>query len=296
MKRWFCLVFLIPLLLLPGCGQAVAEAGTENALRIVATSFVPYDFTREITGGSAGLTMLLPPASDSHSFEPTVQDILMIQNCDVFIYGGGESDVWVESLLRTLEPSRMKIIRIIDCVEDNGAAQDEHVWTSPINAKRIAQAIADAVCEANEANSELYMSNTAGYLQKLDDLDAAFHAVIGGAARNTIVFGDRFPFRHLADAYGLTYFAAFPGCSDKTEAGAKAIALLIRKVRDENIPVVFHTELSNRQTAETIRESTGAKILPMYACHTVSREDFLGGVTYLELMTRNVEALKEALW
>ena len=172
---------------------------------------------------------------------------------------------------------------------------DEHVWTSPKNAKRIAQAISDALCEADEANAALYRSNTAAYLAKLDELDKAFQAVVSSARRKTLVVGDRFPFRYMADAYGLKYFAAFPGCSTETEPSASTVAFLIKKVKDEKIPVVFHIELSNEKLADTIIEGSSAKKLLLHSCHNVSRSDLDKGVTYIDLMTKNAAALKEAL-
>jgi zinc transport system substrate-binding protein len=265
--------------------------------------------------------MLLPPALESHSFEPTPQDIIKVQDCDVFIYVGGDSDVWIDGILASMDTSNMKIVALMDCVDlveeeivegmeddedededdddddddDEEIEYDEHVWTSPKNAKLIVQKISGVLCEADAGNASAYKQNTTAYLEKLDELDAAFKDVVSGALRKTIVFGDRFPFRYFTDAYGLSYFAAFPGCSDTTEPSAQTVAFLIDKVRDEGIPAVFHIELSNQKIAETISEETGAAVLLLHACHNVSKDDFENGLSYLELMTRNVETLREAL-
>jgi zinc transport system substrate-binding protein len=172
---------------------------------------------------------------------------------------------------------------------------DEHVWTSPKNVKRIVQKISDALCEADTANAAFYQTNTEDYLTKLDELDSKFQDAVDNSKRKTIVFGDRFPFRYFADAYGLEYYAAFPGCSTETEASAATVKFLIDKINTEKIPVVFHIELSNEKMADTISEATGAKVLLMHACHNISKSDFERGKSYIELMTDNVEALKEAL-
>lgn len=311
MKRFLVFAAFLLTLLPAGCKQAdiPANGDRNEKTSVVATIFAPYDFAREITGEEADVTMLLPPASESHSFEPTPQDIIKIQNCDVFIYVGGESDKWVEEILSSMDTAKMKIVTLMDCVdlvaeeivegmeaeEEEGVTYDEHIWTSPQNAKRIVQKISGALCEADEANASSYRQNTAAYLEKLDDLDANFRSAVSGAVRKTIVFGDRFPFRYFADVYGLDYFAAFPGCSTETEPSAATIAFLIDKVRTETIPVVFHAELSNKKMAETISEATGAKVLLLHTCHNISKADFEGGANYLDLMTQNVEALKEAL-
>jgi zinc transport system substrate-binding protein len=179
--------------------------------------------------------------------------------------------------------------------DEEGAAYDEHVWTSPKNAALIVRAIADALCEIKQENAGDYKINSENYLAELNALDAEFQSIVNHAARKTIVFGDRFPFRYFADAYGLDYFAAFPGCAAESEPSAQTVAFLIDKVKTENIPVIFHQEMSNGKMAETICEATGAKIALFHACHNVSKDEFASGATYLSLMRQNATVLKEAL-
>ncbi len=288
------------------------EENTQYNLDIVTTIFAPYDFARQITGGKASLTMLLPPGAESHSYEPTPLDIIKIQNCDIFIYVGGESDEWIKDILESMDTDKIKIITLMDCVEtveekivegmeeeeeenENEQELDEHVWTSPKNAKLIVQKISEILCETDTENAKSYSENTSAYINELDNLDKKFQNIVDSASRHTIIFGDRFPFRYLADLYGLEYYAAFPGCSTETEASAKTIKFLIDKIKDEKIPVVFHLELSNKKITETIKESTGAEVLLLHACHNISKTDFDSGIGYMELMNQNAENLKEAL-
>jgi zinc transport system substrate-binding protein len=183
-----------------------------------------------------------------------------------------------------------------DSDEEEEVEYDEHVWTSPRNAKLIVRKIADTLKRRDAANAAAYETNAADYLAKLTELDAAFQAVVNGARRKTFVFGDRFPFRYFADAYGLSYFAAFPGCSTETECSAATIAFLINKVRSEGIPVVFHIELSNEKITDTICEETGARKLLLHAVHNISKRDFDRGANYYDLMSQNVQNLREALY
>ncbi len=291
-------------------------AGTaERGIQVVSTVFPGYDFARRIAGDRARVSMLLPPGSESHSYEPTPQDIIKIQSCDVFIYVGGEGDEWAKRVLSSMDTSQMRIVAMLECVdaveeehvegmesdehadeEEHEHAYDEHVWTAPKNVKQIVARLAAVLAEADPDNAAAYQQNATDYQGELDALDAALQAVADKAVRKTLVFGDRFPFRYLADAYGLDYFAAFPGCSTESEPSAKTVAFLIDKVRDEEIPVVFHIEMSNMKMADAICEATGAKKLLLHACHNISKRDFEEGMTYLTLMHRNVEALKEALW
>jgi zinc transport system substrate-binding protein len=284
----------------------------DGKINVTTTIFPPYDFVRQIAGTRVNLNMLLPPGSESHSFEPSPRDIITIQNSDIFIYVGGESDSWVDRILDSMNTDNMKILAILNTVEaveeefvegmeeedeeDEEGAYDEHVWTSPQNVILIVWAISDLLCEADPANAGFYQQNAIAYVEKLELLDAAFAELVSGAKRNTIVFADRFPFRYFADAYELTYFAAFPGCSTETEPSAATVAFLISKIKAEQIPVVFHIELSNERMANTISGETGAKKLLLHSCHNMSKRDFDSGLGYLEIMKGNIENLKEALY
>lgn len=296
---------------LNGCGPA--ETLTDK-IKIVATNFPPYDFARQIAGDAAEVTMLLSPGEESHTFEPTPQDIIKIQQADLFIMCGGESDQWAKNLVSGSELDENKILAMMDCVETvpeeitDGMQHehaeedhsefyeyDEHVWTSPVNAEAICQKIYEKISEADEENELLYASNLKAYLSKLDELDKEFQDVVSSGTRKTLVFGDRFPFRYFADQYGLNYFAAFPGCSGETEPDAATMKFLIDKVNEEKIPVVLHVELSNQKIADAICEATGAKKALFHSCHGVTKEEFEHGETYVSLMKKNVDVLKEAL-
>ena len=172
---------------------------------------------------------------------------------------------------------------------------DEHVWTSPKNAMLITQAICDALCDIDPSNAQIYRQNTAAYLEQLEELDQDFREVIGSASRDTLIFGDRFPLLYFVREYGLNYYAAFPGCASETEPSAATVARLIDLVREEQVPVVYQIELSNGNIARSIADSSGAKVETFYTCHNITRDDFNAGETYLSLMERNVNSLKEAL-
>ena len=311
-KRFFsCAIVICMLCALSSCGFERLE--NEGNLSVVATIFAPYDFARAVAGDLAQVTMLLPPACESHSFEPTPRDIVRIRNCGVFIHVGGESDAWVERILSTMDTSHMRVVTLMDCVDaveevfaqgmqavpgEEGADDaelDEHVWTSPKNAMLITQKIADAMCAADPRNAAAYRQNTDAYLAELDALDAEFREMAEQGARSTIVFGDRFPFRYFTDAYGLDYCAAFPGCAAETEAGARTVIFLVEKIKAEGIPVVFHAELTNANMARAIAKETGAEVRLLHACHNISRADYRAGRTYLDLMRDNAAALREAL-
>jgi zinc transport system substrate-binding protein len=316
MKRFLTIplwVFILSITIFSGGCLRTKSGNANGKINVTSVIFPSYDFVRAIAGDRVNLTMLLPPGSESHSYEPTPQDIIAIKNSNLFIYPGGENSDWVERILDSISnlSKNMIVLSLIDLVdaveeeivegmeeeeEEKEPAFDEHVWTSPRNAKAIVAAITDALCELDSANADYFRQNAADYSAKLEELDASFKAVVDGAKRKTIIFGDRFPFRYLADAYGLDYFAAFPGCSTDTEPSAATVAFLINKVKSEKLPVIYHIELSNEKMADTISEATGAKKLLLHSCHNLTKKDIEKGVSYLDIQKANVVNLKEALW
>ena len=258
-----------------GCGVKQEEPD-DGKLKIVTTIFPQYDFVRAIAGGTGAVNvrMLLSPGEEVHSYEPTPLDIKEIQNCDLFIYVGAENDVWVDRILENMGDKRPETLRLVDLTEtvaeesvegmmeekghDHEESReeeaDEHVWTSPVKAAEITEAIAQKMAELDPANADDYLANAQDYEAKILDLDAQFRQIAENAERKILVFGDRFPIRYFAEGYGLDYFAAFPGCSSESEPSASTLAFLIDKVREEEIPVVFSIEFSNGNIARAICE------------------------------------------
>lgn len=322
------IVFLVVAILLSvfciglsGCSQTTSSnSSKENGkVNIVTTIFPEYDLARAIAGDKANVDLLISPGTSVHSFDPSPTDIRTIQNADVFIYVGGISDAWTDNILSSLDTEDMKIVRLMDFVdtfpeelkegmmpeedshdgdsdeEHEGAVQDEHIWTSPKNAIILLQAIADALCETDSANSEAYRKNAEDYSEKLKEVDSEIEEVIANADRNKIVVADKFPFLYFVKHYGLEYSAAFMGCSDQTDAGAATISFLIDVVESENISYIYKVELTNGNVAEAISEQTGAGILMLYSGENISKDDFDKGVLYVDLMEKNIENLKKGL-
>ena len=297
--------------LFAGCSERSPSSQSDGRLQIVSTIFPSYDFARAIAGENADVSILLAPGVESHSYEPTPQDIIRIQNCDLFLYTGGESDTWVDDLFASFDEP-VNTVKMMDCVEvyeeellegmqteeSTGTQEteyDEHVWTSPKNAVLISRAIEKNLCDIDPENAASYQENASAYIAQLEMLDQNFRDFFAGVSNKTMVFGDRFPFRYFAEEYGLDCFAAFPGCSSETEPSVATIAFLTDKVKSENITTVFYIEFSNHQVADSIAEAAGAKTALFHSCHNVSEQEQRDGATYLSLMEQNLNILKEAL-
>ena len=300
-KANFFLLLLCGILLgiLPGCQNPSKPDTSSEKPKIIATVFPGYDFARRIAGDFAEVDMLLPPGTESHAYEPTPRDIIQIQNCDLFIYVGGESDTWVEEILSSVS-EKPAVFRLMDCVplieeDEEEDEYDEHVWTSPKNAVLIAQALGDAIAAQCSGYAETVRTNTEAFSAELEQLDRDFAQLAESVSKKVLIFGDRFPFLYLAKAYGFEYYAAFPGCSAETEPSAATMAFLIEKIRETQTNTVFYIEFSNHVIADGLAEATGAETALLHSCHNVTQAETDAGQTYITLMKQNLIALREAL-
>ena len=296
-----------------------AESAADEKIRIVTTIFPEYDWVREILGDkadSAEITMLLDNGVDLHSYQPTADDIIKISDCDLFVYVGGESDGWVEDALKSAANKDRKVIHLLEILgdsvkeeetvegmqeeeEDHGEKEyDEHVWLSLKNARTLVAAISAALQELDPHNKDAYAANADAYGQKLSALDAEYQKAVSAGTYRTLLFGDRFPFRYLVDDYGLSYYAAFAGCSAESEASFETVSFLARKVDEGKLPCVLTIEGTRHKIAETVVQNTAGKnqkILTMDSMQSTTSQDVARGTTYLSLMEKNLDVLKEAL-
>ena len=320
-KTIFCrriTAMMLSVLMILSVGCISDDGGDTDTLDIVCTIFPQYDFARNIAGDVPGVNvkMLLGPGQESHDFDPSSKDIAAIHDCDIFVYIGGESDSWVRDMLQSVDTENKTIISLMDEItlleeetvegmetdeheHDHGAIDhveyDEHIWTSPKNAKAITEIIAEAMCKHMPESADAFRENSLKYSNILDNIDAFLADLVSHAKSPTIVVADRFPLLYMCREYGITYYAAFSGCAASTEPSSKTVQFLIEKVKSEGIPAVIKMDLSSGNVAQTIAEATGAEVVTYYSCHTLSAEDFENGVTYVSMMKRNFDALRIAL-
>lgn len=301
MKRFFIILLCLSLLLgLVGCKS---ENTKDKKLNIVATVFPAFDFAREIAGENANVQMLLPPGTESHFYEPSLGDISKIEQCDLFIYAGGDIDSWAEDVIKALG-KEINVICMSTLVEplhsehnhehSENSGYDSHVWTSPKNAKIICEKITERLCSLDTLNREYYSGRLVYYSAQLDFLDNELKNISENKTRNVLVLADRFPFLYLAEDYGFEYLAAIEGCSSETEPTLTAVSAIIDTVNKQNIKTVFYIEFSSQKTADIVCSNTGANKKLLHSCHNVSSEEF-ESETYISLMQQNVKNIKEAL-
>ena len=324
------LVAVLAVCALSGCGTSKSgEDKNDKKIKIVTTIFPEYDWVMQILGDKADkadVTMLLDKGVDLHSYQPSTADIAKISEADVFIYVGGESDEWVEDVLKEAKNKNLKVINLMDVMGDKAKEEevkegmqpeeeehaeeakdgkeeeeveyDEHVWLSLKNAKIFTKKIADVLSEVDKDNAKTYQANYESYAKKLDDLDKKYADAVASAKNKTLVFGDRFPFRYLVNDYGLDYYAAFVGCSAESEASFETVTFLAKKIDELGLGNVLTIEGKNHKIAKTVVDNTknkDQKVLTMDSMQSTTSKDVKNGATYLGIMEKNLEVLKEAL-
>lgn len=306
MKKIFILLALfLSAMTFVACGSE--KPAHDGKIKVVATIFPVYDWTREITSADKNfdLTLLMDKGVDLHSFQPSAEDMLKVSGCDVFIYVGGESDEWVNDALKNATNKNMVVVNLMDALGDKVKYEehdenheheietDEHIWLSLKNAQILCDAITDALAKVAPAQADTLKKNSAAYKEKLAALDQNYRDALATAQGKTLLFGDRFPFRYLVDDYGLKYFAAFSGCSAETEASFQTIKFLAGKVDELNLPCVMTIEDANHKIAETIIANTAQKNQKILVLNSMQGK--VVGETYLSVMQKNLEVLREAL-
>lgn len=309
-----------------GCSGDNTDKSESKAdkLLIMTTIFPAYDFARQVFGDTAEVKMLLKPGQESHSYDPSAKDIVEINGCDLFVYNGGESDQWVESVLQAAPD--VETFRMTDAVsllneeiaegmqqtdhdhehedeheedhdheDEHDEEYDEHVWTSPDNAAAIVRALGKRAEELFPEHAGEISENTGSYAGEIEQIDRQMNDLLSGEERY-FIFGDRFPLLYFFRHYGLNYYAAFPGCGSETEPSAQTMTFLLDKLEQPDaVKAVFCIELSGRKLADVLAEDTGLEVVEFHSCHNISAEDFAAGETYVSLMQRNRQSLEKVL-
>lgn len=314
---------------LSGCGHSKVpvEEPEDSRIQIVCTIFPAYDWVCQILGDQASqaeITLLMKNGSDLHSYQPTVWDMKKIKEADLFVYVGGESDLWVEAALQDAENPDREEINLMELLKDSVQEEeqvegmqlprghsheedgeqeeepeyDEHIWLSLRNADKACTALAEALGRADSIRSAVYEENCRTYQEKLRKLDEQYSQAAEQVPDPVILFGDRFPFRYLTEDYGITYYAAFEGCSAETEASFETIVFLTGKAEELKLPAVLAIDGSDQKLARTIAGNTRTgdqKVLMLDSMQSVSEREIEAGENYFSIMERNLEVLREAL-
>ena len=292
----------------------------DGKIEVVATLFPQYDFAKQIGGDKVNVTLLLPSGAESHTYEPTPQDMVTVNNSDLFVYTGKEMEPWADNLIAGMKndinvldlSTTVDLINVEEFEEaheieeheeehehesehEHNHSYDPHIWLNPLYAIKMVKAIEDQLCVLDPENKEYYKNNATKYINQIKELDRQFEETVENSNTQKIAFGGAFAYAYFVERYNLDFATAYQACGENAEPSTTQIKDVIDYINDNKLPVIFYKEYTNGNVARTISESTGAKMLVFNTVHNPSKEELQNGATYLSIMTQNLENLKQAL-
>lgn len=307
MKAFLKLISAILLCSIP----ALASGADSDRLTVVASVFPLFDFAREVGGSAADVHLLLPPGVDPHSWEPRPSDILELSRADIFLYTSERIQPWAGTFARSIGNRDTVSIEILNAPgfsrpdEQNDSkgtvngghdySEDPHFWMDLALSSHAVQVIGEVLAKSDPENGGLYLSNARIYSGKLDKLDKALMTGLTDCAFKKLVSGGHAAFGYLARRYGLEQISVY-GLSPDAEPSPRHLARIVKLVKNNDIRTVFSEELMNPKMAMVLSQETGTRVLILNPAGNLTASQFEQGVTFLDIMERNLKTLKEGLY
>ena len=270
-------------------------------IRVIATIFPVYDLSRQVGGGLCEVSMLIPPGTESHSYEPTPGQITGLGKCDLLVYTNPYMEPWIEKAARGagVEPGSLvnscKNIEFLGGDSDDPGGKDPHAWLDPMNAARMAGNIAAAFERKDPANAEKYRRNAKAYISSLHEFVALAKTTVSGFSKKKFFFAGHFAYGYFVKRYGLTYDSPFKGFSPDAEPTPKALARMSDGIKKAGATVIYREELLSSRLADALASSGGLTVLELSAAHNITKKEQSGGVTLLAIFQRNLNNLERGL-
>jgi zinc transport system substrate-binding protein len=307
MKRLIC-ALIIFLMMISGCSNAVqtkGEKGSEGTkkLQIVTTFYPMYYFTQKVAGSSANVELLIPNGAEPHDWEPTAKDMAKIQDADLFIYNSRYFESWTEKVLKSINDSNLTVVEASKGIElmnaleseeehhsDHASSKDPHVWLSPVLAQQEVDTIAKAIEKLDPNNKNQYEKNAENFKSQLADLDHLYKETIDQAKKKEFVT-QHAAFGYLAKQYGLTQIP-IAGLSPDVEPTLGKLKELAEVTKKKNVKVIYFEGLTSSKVAQTLANEIGAKTEVLNPLEGLTKEEQEKGLDYIDVMKKNLEALK----
>lgn len=318
MKKGIIFILISTLLLSVGLffvSRSSVEKETDKIV-IVATLFPQYDFAKQIGGDKVEVSLLLTPGTETHTYEPTPQDIVKINNADLYLYTGKYMEPWSDRIAKAVD-SDTKIVDVSANVnliesehenheeheahdeeirhENHNHGYDPHIWLDPDRAIVMVNNITDALISVDSENAGYYRANADRYIAEIKNLDSDISEMVKNAESKKIAFGGTFAYAYFVNKYNLEYVSAYDSCGEDTEPSVTNIKKVIDYMKENDIGVIFYQEMSSGKVADTIAKETGAQKLVFHTIHNATSDEIDRGETYVTIMRKNLENLKIAL-
>jgi ABC-type Zn uptake system ZnuABC Zn-binding protein ZnuA len=297
----------------PSPGQASPPAAAEPALSVVATVAPLADLVAQVGGERVAVTPLIPPAADSHTYEPRPGDIAVLERADAYVgiglglndgvLGLAEEHLRAGSRLVRLGEEALAPDQLVydhdhshdDRHRHDGAGPNPHVWLSVRLARDLVAGITTTLSALEPAEADGYEQRANAYrdeLRALDEAIAADVATIPDGDRTLVTYHDAWSY--FARDYDLELVTVVQP-ADFSEPTAAEVRAIIDRMREHDVPALYGSEVFPSDVLDAIAEETGATYVGALADDVLPGRPGTPEHTYVELMRRNASLVVEGL-
>lgn len=287
----------------------------ENSIQIITTLFPQYDFVKQIGKDKVDVKLLIDAGVETHNYDPTPKDMMLIDNSDMFIYTGSKLEPWADEIINGIT-SDCKIVDVSknislinmeefetkyennqiveDSEHEESESQDTHIWLNPLNAIIMIDNITESLCNIDEENTDYYKNNAEEYKNKILDIDKEIEELVESSETKELAFGGEFAYSYFIERYHLNFVSVYTNCGHGEDPNISRVKSVIDYINKSKIPIVFYEELSEGTVAKMIAEETDTEALIFYSIHNANTVGEYSD-TYVSLMKKNLENLRKAL-
>jgi len=319
-------LFIAGAVLMSGCSitsNVPTFSNTTGKLKVAASFYPMYEFTRMVGGDHIELVTLTPVGVEPHDWSPSPGHLRLLNQADILVYNGIGMEPWVSKTLASLDNKKIiaveasKGLQLIKGKHDHDDDHDDdhdkdhkdhdddhddhddyddmdpHLWLDPIRAAGQVNAIRDALIQADPTNRASYEQNAAAYVLQLRALDAEMERGLTGCAKDEF-FTTHAAFGYLANRYGLEQHAMM-GLSPDAEPTPHTMAKIIVEAREHGVKYVFFETLVSDKVANLLAKEIGAQTLVLNPLEGLTEAEVKAGKTYITVMQENLKNLRLAL-
>lgn len=277
-------------------------------LEVVSSFSIAGDVTRQLGGERVRVSNLVGADQDAHAYQLTGRDVQKISKAQLLVLNG--LGLEKAAVVRAAKQSKVAYVEAAagisplkndaehhhhhhDGHDHDHGEYDPHVWHDPVLMQKYAANITAALIKADPAGSQYYQQRFKAYSAELLKLDQYARSRFNGIAQEKRkVLTGHHSFAYLGKRYGV-HFIAPQGVSTEAEPSARAVAAIIRQIKQQGIKAVFTENIKDGKMVTRIAKETGVRIGGKLYSDALSSG--APAQSYADLFRHNVRIMSEAM-
>ncbi len=289
MKKILSLLSIVLIISLVSCKDTIE-------FEIVTTNFIAYDFTKQIVGDKLSVKLIIPPGYDYHDYEPTSNDLFTIRKSDVFIYLSANHDSWITGSNLLTKENNIQLINLVNDLEELNLSGN-HFWTNPNLAAEIIKNLSLELADIYEEFAELFILNGNTYANSILNIASEFKEDLEDIEVEPIYVVGHNAFLGFEYYFNIEIIALEESINPEVDSTSNQVINFINELKENQVKYLFHDEEKDLNTINGILSRvSGLILLELHAYHHLSLEDANNNVSYYDLLSRNINHLKEAIY